>query len=132
MFFAVNSEDELKLLLYGIEQRFYTTLVGGERRIANSVIGYSFTCKRNFFPIGSFNVFNCVGFPKLDEAALEKLGRFLVGGLSSGFNSLIYHRLITRLTSSMLILTPLILTLLHERNFRKSTFCAVSSSVASL
>lgn len=36
--FAVNSEDELKLLLYGIEQRFYTTLVGGERRIANSVI----------------------------------------------------------------------------------------------
>lgn len=36
--FAVNSEDELKLLLYGIEQRFYTTLVGNERRIANSVI----------------------------------------------------------------------------------------------
>lgn len=36
--FAVNSEDELKLLLYGIEQRFYTTLVGGERRLANSVI----------------------------------------------------------------------------------------------
>lgn len=36
--FAVNSEDELKLLLCGIEQRFYTTLVGNERRIANSVI----------------------------------------------------------------------------------------------
>ncbi len=36
--FAVNNEDELKLLLYGIEQRFYTTLVGNERRIANSVI----------------------------------------------------------------------------------------------
>lgn len=36
--FAVSSEDDLKLLLYGIEQRFYTTLVGNERRIANSVI----------------------------------------------------------------------------------------------
>lgn len=36
--FAVSNEDELKLLLYGIEQRFYTTLVGNERRIANSVI----------------------------------------------------------------------------------------------
>jgi len=36
--FEVGSEDELKLLLYGIEQRFYTTVVGGEKRIANSVI----------------------------------------------------------------------------------------------
>ena len=36
--FEVGSEDELKMLLYGIEQRFYTTLVGGEKRIANSVI----------------------------------------------------------------------------------------------
>lgn len=36
--FAVSNDDELKLLLYGIEQRFYTTLVGNERRIANSVI----------------------------------------------------------------------------------------------
>lgn len=36
--FQVGTEDELKLLLYGIEQRFYTTPVGGEKRIANSVI----------------------------------------------------------------------------------------------
>lgn len=36
--FDVGSEDELKLLLYGIEQRFYTTIVGGEKRIANSVV----------------------------------------------------------------------------------------------
>ena len=30
--------NELKMLLYGIEQRFYTTPVGGEKRLANSVI----------------------------------------------------------------------------------------------
>ena len=36
--FEIGTEDELKMLLYGIEQRFYTTLVGGERRLANSVI----------------------------------------------------------------------------------------------
>ena len=36
--FEVGSEDELKMLLYGIEQRFYTTIVGGEKRIANSVV----------------------------------------------------------------------------------------------
>lgn len=36
--FSVNSEEELRLLLYGIEQRFYTTPVGNEQRIANSVI----------------------------------------------------------------------------------------------
>jgi hypothetical protein len=36
--FAVGTEDELKMLLYGIEQRFYTTPVGGEKRIANSVV----------------------------------------------------------------------------------------------
>ena len=28
----------MKKLLFGIEQRFYTTPVGGEKRIANSVI----------------------------------------------------------------------------------------------
>lgn len=33
----VSTDDELKLLLYGIEQRFYTTLFGQERRLANSV-----------------------------------------------------------------------------------------------
>lgn len=36
--FEVGNEDELKMVLYGIEQRFYTTPVGGEKRIANSVI----------------------------------------------------------------------------------------------
>ena len=36
--FSVSSEDELKMVLFGIEQRFYTTLIGGEKRIANSVI----------------------------------------------------------------------------------------------
>lgn len=36
--FSVGSEDDLKMVLFGIEQRFYTTLVGGEKRIANSVI----------------------------------------------------------------------------------------------
>lgn len=36
--FSVGSEDELKLVLFGIEQRFYTTPVGGEQRLANSVI----------------------------------------------------------------------------------------------
>lgn len=36
--FEIGSENELKMLLYGIEQRFYTTPVGGERRLANSVI----------------------------------------------------------------------------------------------
>lgn len=36
--FEVDSENELKMLLYGIEQRFYTTPVGREKRLANSVI----------------------------------------------------------------------------------------------
>lgn len=36
--FKISNEKELKLLLYGIEQRFYTTPDGRERRIANSVI----------------------------------------------------------------------------------------------
>lgn len=39
--FEIGSEDDLKLLLFGIEQRFYTTLVGGQKRIANSVIAMS-------------------------------------------------------------------------------------------
>lgn len=33
----ISTDDELKLLLYGIEQRFYTTLFGQERRLANSI-----------------------------------------------------------------------------------------------
>lgn len=36
--FQVGTENELRMLLYGIEQRFYTTPVGSEQRIANSVI----------------------------------------------------------------------------------------------
>lgn len=36
--FTIGNEKELKDLLYGIEQRFYTTPVGNERRLANSVI----------------------------------------------------------------------------------------------
>lgn len=35
--FTISNEDELKKLLYGIEQRYYTTRLGGERRLANSV-----------------------------------------------------------------------------------------------
>ncbi len=35
--FEISTDDELKLLLYGIEQRFYTTLFGQERRLANSI-----------------------------------------------------------------------------------------------
>lgn len=36
--FSISNEEELKKLLYGIEQRYYTTLLGGERRLANSII----------------------------------------------------------------------------------------------
>ena len=36
--FNIGTEDDMKKLLFGIEQRFYTTPVGGEKRIANSVI----------------------------------------------------------------------------------------------
>jgi len=39
--FSVGSEDELKMVLFGIEQRFYTTPVSKEKRIANSVIPIS-------------------------------------------------------------------------------------------
>lgn len=35
--FEISNDEELKLLLYGIEQRFYTTPFGHEKRIANSV-----------------------------------------------------------------------------------------------
>lgn len=35
--FEITSDEELKLLLYGIEQRFYTTQIGNEKRLANSV-----------------------------------------------------------------------------------------------
>ena len=35
--FLINNEEDLKNLLYGIEQRFYTTPVTNENRVANSV-----------------------------------------------------------------------------------------------
>lgn len=35
--FEISDDDSLKLLIYGIEQRFYTTQFGQERRLANSV-----------------------------------------------------------------------------------------------
>lgn len=36
--FMVQTDEELKMLAFGIEQRFYTTRVRSERRLANSVI----------------------------------------------------------------------------------------------
>ena len=36
--FSIGSEEELKELIYGIEQRYYTTEIGNEKRLANSVI----------------------------------------------------------------------------------------------
>lgn len=36
--FSIGDENDLKMLLFGIEQRFYTTPVGDEKRIANSVL----------------------------------------------------------------------------------------------
>lgn len=36
--FEIGKEEDLKMLLYGIEQRFYTTKVGNEKRLANSII----------------------------------------------------------------------------------------------
>lgn len=35
--FTISDEEELKKLLYGIEQRYYTTRTGNERRLANSI-----------------------------------------------------------------------------------------------
>lgn len=39
--FNIGNEAQLKYLLWGIEQRFYTTVVGNEKRAANSVITLS-------------------------------------------------------------------------------------------
>jgi hypothetical protein len=36
--FSIKSEEDLKKLLFGIEQRYYTTRLGDERRLANSII----------------------------------------------------------------------------------------------
>lgn len=35
--FQISSEEELKLLLFGIEQRYFTTPIGNEKRLANSI-----------------------------------------------------------------------------------------------
>jgi hypothetical protein len=35
--FEISTDEDLKLLVYGIEQRFYTTPFGNEKRLANSV-----------------------------------------------------------------------------------------------
>lgn len=35
--FTISNEEHLKNLIFGIEQRFYTTLVGNEKRLANSI-----------------------------------------------------------------------------------------------
>ncbi len=36
--FKIDTDEDLKFVLWGIEQRFYTTPIGGEKRVANSVI----------------------------------------------------------------------------------------------
>jgi hypothetical protein len=36
--FNISNEESLKKLLFGIEQRYYTTPVGDEKRVANSII----------------------------------------------------------------------------------------------
>lgn len=35
--FLISRDEDLKFLLYGIEQRFYTTMLGQEKRLANSI-----------------------------------------------------------------------------------------------
>lgn len=35
--FSISNEEDLKKLLYGIEQRYYTTRIGNEKRLANSI-----------------------------------------------------------------------------------------------
>ena len=38
MSFKIENENDLKVLIFGIEQRYYTTIIGSERRLANSVL----------------------------------------------------------------------------------------------
>lgn len=35
--FSIQNDEQLKMLLYGIEERFYTTPIGKQKRLANSV-----------------------------------------------------------------------------------------------
>lgn len=36
--FRINNDEDLKFVLWGIEQRFYTTPITGEKRVANSIM----------------------------------------------------------------------------------------------
>jgi hypothetical protein len=36
--FEINTDEDLKKVLWGIEQRYYTTALGSEKRLANSII----------------------------------------------------------------------------------------------
>ena len=36
--FKIETDSDLKFVLWGIEQRFYTTPIGGDKRVANSII----------------------------------------------------------------------------------------------
>ena len=36
--FQISTEEHLKQVLFGIEQRYYTTLIGEEKRLANSIL----------------------------------------------------------------------------------------------
>ncbi|SFD00432.1 hypothetical protein [Butyrivibrio sp. YAB3001] len=36
--FVISNEEEMKAFLFGIDQRYYTTPIGNERRVANSII----------------------------------------------------------------------------------------------
>ena len=38
--FKIETDDDLKFVLWGIEQRFYTTPIGAEKRIANSIMSF--------------------------------------------------------------------------------------------
>ena len=36
--FSISSEDDLKYVLFGLDERYYTTKLSNEKRLANSVI----------------------------------------------------------------------------------------------
>jgi hypothetical protein len=36
--FEIRSEEDLKQILFGIDQRYYTTILNKEKRLANSII----------------------------------------------------------------------------------------------
>lgn len=51
--FVIDSENALKNLLYGIEQRFYTTPIGNEKRLANSVVSLSTPQRENMIQMST-------------------------------------------------------------------------------